>query len=593
MRFRLIRLRFRRRIRKGQQQVEDIGQQAEKGIENHFFRRFERLIPVRRFVVGWIALVLLLLAALVIQNLMLSNYFQTLRSVPGGIYNEGVIGTFTNANPLYATSGVDATVSELIFAGLFKYNDQNQLVGSLANDFSADATGLVYTIHLKPHLTWQDGQPLTSADVLFTYQTIQNPDAQSPLQSSWQGINVTAPDSLTIVFKLPNPLASFPYSMTNGIVPKHLLSKLQASDLRSADFNTVNPVGAGPFAWGSIQVSGSNPTTAQSQISLLPFVKYYAGEAKLQQFIVHAYATQAQLINAFKTSQLNGVEGLTTVPTGVAKMPSLQVHNMLLSAATMVFFKTSSGVLADAKVRLALVQAANVPTIIGQLGYPTHAVSEPLLMGQLAFDSSLQQSGLNVKAAQDVLSADGWLFGKDGLRYKAGTILSFRLTAADTAEYHMVIQRLQKDWLAVGVQVVPEYLSTSDFQGTLSQHDYEAVLYGISIGVDPDVFAYWDSSQADIRSSNRLNLSEYKNGTADAALEAGRTRLDPALRVVKYKPFLQTWQQDNPALGLYQPRSLYITNGRVDGLIDHTLITPTDRFSNVQNWEIRQAKVTN
>src|SRR5665213_1959056 len=118
MQLRLIRLRFRRRMRKGQQQVEDLGVQAEQHIERHLFKRFERLAPIRRFLVGWLGLLVLLIAGLVIQNLSLSGYYQTLRAVPGGIYNEGVHGLFTNANPLYATSDADATVSHLIFAGL-------------------------------------------------------------------------------------------------------------------------------------------------------------------------------------------------------------------------------------------------------------------------------------------------------------------------------------------------------------------------------------------------------------------------------------------------------------------------------------------
>ena len=593
MRFRLIRLRFRRRIRKGQQQVEGLSHQAEQHIENHFFRRFGRLVPVRRFVIGWVALVLIILGLLVVQNINLSSYYQTLAAVPGGIYNEGVIGAFTNANPLYATSSVDSTVSKLVFAGLFTYDDKNNLVGDLAKDYVTDDKGVVYTVHLKPNLTWQDGKPLTSLDVLFTYQTIQNPDAQSPLQSSWRDIKVTTPNKLTVVFTLPNPLASFPYSMTNGIVPSHLLAKLPVADLRSADFNTAHPVGAGPFAWSSIQVSGSDPSTSQFQVELMPFKHYQAGEPKLQRFIIHAYATQAQLIKSFKTNQLNGAQGLIQQAKDLISMPGLQEHSLLLSAATMVFFKTSAGVLSDSKVRLALVQSVNVPNIIKQLGYTTLPVREPLLIGQLAYDASKKQSGFDLNAAKATLDADGWTVGKDGIRVKSGNKLTFRLTVADTPEYHNVVQNLHQSWLVLGVQMVPQFLSTADFQGTLSGHDYEAVLYGISIGLDPDVFAYWDSSQADIRSNNRLNLSEYKNTIADASLEAGRTRLNPALRVFKYKSFLDAWQQENPALGLYQPRSLYITNGIVSGFVDHTLNTPTDRFSNVQNWQIRLAKVTN
>ena len=78
----------------------------------------------------------------------------------------------------------------------------------------------------------------------------------------------------------------------------------------------------------------------------------------------------------------------------------------------------------------------------------------------------------------------------------------------------------------------------------LNEHNYDAVMTSISIGVDPDVFVYWDSAEADIRSTTRLNFSEFSNTTADESLQAGRTRLSPILRVIKYEPFLQAWQQD-------------------------------------------------
>ena len=149
-----------------------------------------------------------------------------------------------------------------------------------------------------------------------------------------------------------------------------------------------------------------------------------------------------------------------------------------------------------------------------------------------------------------------------------------------------------KEWRAVGVDVPVILQDSNDFQSTLSGHDYDALLYGVSIGVDPDVFVYWDSSQADVRAAQRLNFSEYTSTTADIALEAGRTRLDPTLRIIKYKPFLQTWQVDAPALGLYQPRLLYVTHGPLFGLTDHAINSNADRFNNVQNWEIRQARVT-
>ncbi len=593
MRLRLLRLRFRRRLRKGQQQVEDFSQQAEDSIERHVFRRVDRLSSVRRFVAGWLLLVGIIIIGLFYQNFNLANYFQTLHAVPGGIYNEGVQGAFTNANPLYATRDVDTTVSHLIFASLFQYDDQNQLVGDLASGYTADDKGSVYTVKLKPNLKWQDGKPLTSADVLFTYQAIQNPDAQSPLRGAWQGVTITAPDAQTIVFTLPGPLASFPYSMTNGIVPQHLLAKLPATELRSADFNTVHPIGAGPFKWNDVAVSGNDPATQQEQIGLVPFTDYVGGSPKLQQFNVHAFASRAKLIQAFKSGQLTGVAGLDSIPNQLQKSSQLQTHSLTLTAANMVFFNNSSPLLSDAKLRQALVQGSDVSQITNHLSYTTHTVREPLLRGQLAYDPHYQQLGFDIAGAKATLDADGWVVGTDGIRAKAGTRLKIALKVGDTQEDYMIITQLQEQWRKIGVVLTPLVLSSTELQNSLNNHDYDAVLYGISIGVDPDVFAYWDSSQADVRAASRTNLSEYKNATADVSLEAGRTRISPILRTIKYRPFLQVWQQDNPALGLYQPRYLYLTNGMVAGLTDHTVNTGIDRFDNVQNWEIRQTRVTN
>lgn len=596
MQYRLFKLRFRRRIKHGQKQVEDLSLQAEAGLERHLFKRLGKFAQVWRFITIWLLLIVFLIGCVVVQTERLSNYYQTTQPIAGGTYTEGVLGTFTNANPLYATSAVDTTVSHLIFAGLFKYNDQNQLVGDLASSWEVDAKGTTYTVHLRPNVTWQDGQPLTADDVVFTYHAIQNPDVQSPFSSSWAGITVSKVDAHTVSFTLPNPLSSFPYSLTNGIVPEHLLGAIPVTDLRSANFNTEDPVGAGPFAWGVLQVSNSNPATAQIEIALKPFTKYYGGEPKLDSFVVHAFASSSQLLSAFRSQNLTAMIGIDSLPASITKNPALKQYNLLRTAAQMVFFNTASGVLSDVQVRRALIEGASVPAIMGQLGYTTQAVDEPLLMGQLGYNPAYAQSSFAPSAAMATLQQDGWLVGAKGIRFKGGQPLTFTLFSPNTPEATTVTRLLQAEWRSLGVNVLVEQQDAQDFQGTLSSAgpapEYDALLYAISIGVDPDVYVYWDSTQIDPR-SDRLNFSNYKDSTADTALEAGRTRLDPALRAIKYKPFLQAWQQDAPALGLYQPRLLYVTHGTVYGLNQQFVNTDTDRFNNVQNWMIRTTKVTN
>jgi peptide/nickel transport system substrate-binding protein len=220
-------------------------------------------------------------------------------------------------------------------------------------------------------------------------------------------------------------------------------------------------------------------------------------------------------------------------------------------------------------------------------------VRSPFLTGQVGYDPSVTQQKFDKQAAEALLTSDGWVRNQQGIRIKDGKPLRFTITAADNAEYRQVTRELERQWDAVGADVRVDVQDPTEFQTSLTSHNYDVLVYGITIGVDPDVFVYWHSSQADVRSAQRLNFSEYNNKKVDTSLEEGRTRLDPTLRAVKYKPFLQNWQQDAPAVGLYQPRSLYITNGTVDGLSEATLNSPIDRLNNVHNWQIRKAKVTN
>lgn len=242
---RTTKLRWRRRYRLGRRQVEDYSQQAEEHLDRHFFKRLNKIVGIRRFIISWLLLFALLIGITIAQIHGLSSYYQKLEPTSGGTYNEGIVGNFTTANPLFATSDVDASVSKLIFPGLFKYNQNDQLVGDLAQSFISNSSADTYTVLLKNNIEWQDGAPITAQDIVFTYQTIENPNVGSPLFNTWSGVKVIAINANTVQFTLPEPLSSFPYSMTNGIIPKHILGSVNPIQLRDLTFNTLNPIGAG------------------------------------------------------------------------------------------------------------------------------------------------------------------------------------------------------------------------------------------------------------------------------------------------------------------------------------------------------------
>lgn len=590
MQFKRLRKTFRKQLEAQQKQVEFLSEATEKSIERNVFKRFSRLFRVRRFIIGWVSLMLLLIGALVAQFTQLSAYYQTTQPVAGGIYTEGIVGSISNVNPIYATSDADRSLSRLLFSGLLGYDSNGKLVPRLAKDYQASENGRTYTVTLKDGMRWHDGKPVTAKDVAYTFNTIKNPDARSPLFSTWQNITVTATDQNTVTFTLPTSLASFPYSLTTGLIPSHLLASVAAGSLRSNQFNTVKPVGTGPFSWRDLQVSGDGAEDLEQQASLVPFENYVEGEPKLSQFILRVFSNQARLEQAFTAGQLTAAAGLNDVPANSSD--NSQSVSMLLSAGTYAFFKTTNSVLNSSKVRQALVAASNPTAIIGELDYVTRPVVSPLLTGQLAFDKRYVQSTNNLEAAKQLLTSDGWQSDMNGKISKAGEKLTFSLVIADTPENKRVADALKKQWELTGATVNVRSLQVADYASALAAHDYDVTLNGISIGADPDVYAYWHSTQADIRATNRLNLSEWKNTTADQALEAGRTRSDGQLRAIKYVPFLQAWQQEAPALGLYQPRYVYVTRGEVYGLTTQTITSPTDRYIGIEDWQIRTARVT-
>jgi len=584
--------RLHRSFKRRQKDAVSLGQQADKQIEHLLIRRFDRLISVKRFVFLWLVLFVLLLFIGVMQLRSLSAYYQELKPVPGGLYHEGIVGNFTNANPLFATGKANTAVSRLVFSGLFRYDTANNLVGDLAVDWHLNTAEDIYSVNLKHGVTWQDGRPFTADDVVFTYSMIQNIETQSALYSSWKDIKVTKSDPYTVNFDLPNALSSFPHSLTNGILPYHLLKDVSPVQMRSASFNT-SPVGTGPFIWKFIEVVDRGTDNQQQRISLESFDNYLLGRPKLDGFNLITFTNEQQLIKAFKKKQINAMGSLDAVPEEIANEKEVEIYTTPLTAMVMAFFNNSKPSLQDVQVRKALVTSVDKKQMAGLFENRTQILNSPLLPDQLGYNSNILQAPYNVSRANQLLDAAGWVKGLNGLRSKDGQVLALELSTQETPEYANVAQYLQRQWAKVGVKVTVHYYDSDYMQGTIiANHDYDILLHGVSIGVDPDVFAYWDSSQASVGSQGHFNLSEYKSKVVDQALESARTRADNKIRVVKYKNFLSAWTADAPALVLYRPNSIYISRGPVFNFDRKSANSATDRYYNVYKWMIRQQKQT-
>jgi len=109
------------------------------------------------------------------------------------------------------------------------------------------------------------------------------------------------------------------------------------------------------------------------------------------------------------------------------------------------------------------------------------------------------------------------------------------------------------------------------------------------IGADPDVYAYWHSSQA-----TRLgyNFANYSSAFSDDALTSARSRSEADLRNEKYKAFAQQWLDDVPAIGLYQSVMGYAHRPSVQPYIsDVSIPSVSERFSDILYWSAEQSQV--
>ncbi|MGH7196677.1 MAG: peptide ABC transporter substrate-binding protein [Candidatus Saccharimonadales bacterium] len=543
-------------------------------------RRLANLRDVRKHAVNWLLLVTVLVVALVWQNGISAKHYTVDAPNEGGVYTEGIFGAVDNLNPIFASTPAERAGARLLFAQLLTYDKTGDLVGELAQSWQADESGKTYTVTLRPEARWQDGVAITADDVVFTFSAIKNANTKSPLYTSWRTIGVEKVNERTVRFTLPAPYAAFQNSLTVGILPKHVLGNEPLSELRTATFNRAPLVASGPFVFQDLR--SLDLKQVHYLISLNANSSYVLGAPKLKSFHLHAYKDREELTKAFRSQEIASFSDASAAQLQTLAGTQHTAIKAPLYNGVYAFFKTDNAPLDDARVRQALQRATDQPAIIKRLNNHVQPLHGPLLSGQLGYSNDVVQPGVDTNRAAALLDEAGWVRGQDGKRSKDGQPLRFRLVSVSSGDYPVVVEELMKQWQKIGVEFDAQLIKAEDIQqNAILPRAYDILIYEIAIGRDPDVFAYWHSSQA---SERGLNLSNYKSPKVDDALDSARARLDPALREAKYRLFIQQWLADAPAVALFRPTLAYVQNKNVTTFDAHALVDPADRYFNVRYW---------
>jgi len=548
-------------------------------------------------------------------------YTTKLQLVPieGGKYVEGLIGSPKYINPLYAqASDVDSDMEYLVFSRLFKRDVESSLKNDLVKNYSVSDDGKIYSFEIRDDIKWHTGESLTADDVIFTFHAIKDIQYNSPLRSSFSGVDIEKTGDYAFNFLLSEPYAPFLELLTFGILPGDLWFSFMPESASLAELN-LKPIGSGPYKFKSLIKDKAGRIR---EINLVLNNDYYGEKPLVEEVSFVFFDSFEESIQALNDNKINGISYLPpNASESLVSIDSLQLHKMNLPQVNALFFNQEIEILKNKEIKQVLAYAINKNQIISDdLNGEARIVQGPILSSSFAYNNEIKKYNFDIEEAKKILDEDGWeiekvsqedlaiaeenkenededlkedaleklLVGEGQWLKKDGKYLVLNLTTVEIDENIKIANRIQEYWQSIGVKTNLNIVSPVEIQPEIIiPRKYDVLLYGQILGNDPDLYVFWHSSQA---SEIGLNLSNYENKDLDKILEEARLSSDTEFRKEKYYEFQKIILDDLPAVFLYSPYYTYVQDKKIKGFEIKNILMPRDRFSNISNWYIKTGK---
>ncbi len=354
----------------------------------------------------WVVVALIVASLASLTALLRIFKLQNTTVVPasGGTYIEGSVGELLPLNPWFTvTNDVNRDIVSLVFAGLLKYNPTTQGIEDDLATMEVSSDGRIYTLTLKEGLSWHDAtpenpHPVTVEDVLFTFQTLQDPKfPNSLLRQNFRGVEIEQLDDRTVRFRLEEPYRFFPSNLTIGLLPKRSFEGVPVERMDQVlDFG-FHPVGAGPYAF-----KGLVQTELSTEVTLERFPRPLEPAYHLERVVFRIFPDYSTLL-----ADLRNLQGVRLVPRSEKGEPLVPRRfvpvNYTLPQYVALFLNLDKPMLQDPVLRLALQLGTNKQTIVDSLGESV-IVDTPLL----ELDLSDWRYQYDPTAAQGALFNSEW-----------------------------------------------------------------------------------------------------------------------------------------------------------------------------------------
>jgi len=490
-----------------------------------------------------------------------ADFDQSYPPSSGGTLIDATAGEPSGLIPMIAGEAAASAVASNIFNSLLKYDKNLELQGELAQSWSVSPDQKTITFKLKPGLKWADGKPLTSADVLFTWKLVTDDNTRTPYGSDYKlVIHAETPDPATFKVSYANPYAPALDSWAGlQILPEHLL---KGQDINTTSFR-FKPVGSHYYKleeWkpGERISLVRNPNSTQGPPRIDRLVSRFIPDPAAQFLELLADNIDSMTLNPIQYSRI--------VPSREDLQKKLALYKELGNNYTYLGFNLKHKPFDDIRVRQAINYAIDKQELIDGvllgLGEP---VSSPYKPGTRWTNPDLSPYPYDPNKAISLMQAAGYT-GRDNEGYllRDGKRLRFDILTNQNKQREMSAVLVQRRLKEIGIDANIRVMEWASFIGRfIKTGDFDVVLLGWGLSLDPDQYNIWHSSQ---QAPGQFNFIGYNNPRVDKLLEQGRLELNPDKRMKIYHEFASILLADSPIVYLYAGYGLPAIHKRVKGI---------------------------
>lgn len=509
---------------------------------------------------------------------------------PKGKITVGLLDTVEQLNPSLSEEMNGTYVLNGIFSQLIRLDDNGSLVPDLATVVPTVANGgvsndgMVYTFRLNRNAKWHDGQPVTSADVKFTWETIMNPKVQVVTRDGFDKVaKIETPDKYTVKMYLKEKTAAWllNWAQTQGsILPQHILGKLDPSEITKGGDFARHPIGSGPYKFVEFKES--------SYILLEANKDYYGTGPYIQKIIFKLGFNTNTLLVAFKTGEVDVGQVQPSQYEEIQKVTRVKVYKKPASTYAHATFDLRKPMFQDRRVRQALSYATPRELIVKNLlkgvGVPATCSITPV---NWAYNANLKPYPFDLAKAGKLLDEAGWKdTNGDGIREKDGRPLRMSISTNQENQIRVQIEQvLKEEWKKIGVDLeIKNYDGNTLFGDILENIKFDLILFAWVSGADPsDEYLMYHSQQIPSAANSMAgqNYEAYRNPELDKILEDARATDDQKVRIPLYYKEQEILYRDVPMLYLY-----YYVN--INVAIPKLAAFKPAGFTNGFTWNINQ-----